>query len=137
MLLPCYTALVRQGFKRRAFAESNKLINYAHVFGRIAFSREDTTMACYYARANPDFCTNLARCLNLSRVSFASKSIPIAIKFCTAVASLMAAQYTFVFFFKHEYYEGSIKPHLAKIISPGKFYLFCGRNRVGRLRGRN
>ena len=54
-------------------------------------------MACYYASVNPDFCANVTRCLNQSRASSALKSNPIAIKFGTAVASLMAAQYTFVF----------------------------------------
>ena len=79
-------------------------------------------MACYYASVNPDFCTNLVRCLNQSRVSSVLKSYPIAIKFGMTAASLMAAQYTF--FFKYEYYDGSIKQHIAKIISRGKFYLF-------------
>ena len=68
-----------------------------HVFGGIAFLREDTTMACYYASVNPDFCANVTRCLNQSRASSMLKSNPIAIKFGTAVASLMVAQYTFVF----------------------------------------
>ena len=55
-------------------------------------------MACYYASVNPDFCTNLVRCLNQSRVSSVLKSYPIAIKFGMTAASLMAAQYTFFFF---------------------------------------
>ena len=55
-------------------------------------------MACYYASVNPDFCTNLVRCLNQSRVSSVLKSYPITIKFGMTAASLMAAQYTFFFF---------------------------------------
>ena len=81
-------------------------------------------MPCYYASVNPDFCANVTRCLNQSRASSVLKSNPIAIKFGTEVASLMVAQYTFVLIFKHEYYDGSIKPHLTKITSRCKFYLF-------------
>ena len=77
-------------------------------------------MACHYASVNPDFCSNVTRCLNQSRVSAVLKSKLITAKFGTAEARLML----FFFFFKHEHHDGSIKPHLAKMTTPSKFYLF-------------
>ena len=89
------------------------------MFGEVPFLREDTRMACHYASVNLDFCSNVARCLNQSRASAVLKSKLIAAKFGTAEARLML-----FFFFKHEHHDGSIKPHLAKMTTPSKFYLF-------------
>ena len=81
-------------------------------------------MACHYASVNPDFCSNVTRCLNQSRVSAVLKSKLITAKFGTAEARLMLFFFFFFFFFKHEHHDGSIKPHLEKMTTPSKFYLF-------------